>query len=62
MFGMIGHEFHFLKDRTRIPMFKRIRQEFQCVEGLDQYQRVGKDKVRIPVFGRIRSEFQWLEQ
>ena len=42
-------------------MFKRIRSEFQCLEGQDKNSNVWKDKVRIPMFGKIRPEFQCLE-
>ena len=42
-------------------MFRRIRQEWQCLEGSDQNFNVSEDKVRIPVFGRSRSEVQCLE-
>ena len=46
----LGQNSHLSNDKVRIPVFGRIRSEFQCL-----------DKKRIAVFGRIRSEFVCLE-
>ena len=43
----------------KIPVFGRIRSEFQCLEV--KHRNVYKDMVKIPMFGRIRSEFQCLK-
>ena len=43
-------------------IFRMIRSEFQCLEGLDQNSNVWKDKVRIPMIEKIRSEFQSLNE
>ena len=45
------HNSNVYKDRARIPMFGRIRSEFQCLKKLS----------RIPVFGRITSQLQCLQ-
>ena len=47
---------------VRIPLFGRIRTEFQCLEGYGQNANVWKNQVRIPMFARIRSEFQCFEE
>ena len=43
-------------------MFRRIRSEFQSLEGLAPNPHVWKDKIRIRMFGRIRSAFPCLER
>ena len=48
--------FNIWKDKVGIPVFGRIRWEFQCLEVYGQNCNVGKDIVRIPMFGRVRSE------
>ena len=39
-----------------IPVFGRIRWEFQCLEVYGQNCNVWKDMLRIGMFGRVRSE------
>ena len=47
----------FKKDTTGIPMFSRVRSEFQCLEGEDQNSNFLKDKTRIAMFERKGEEF-----
>ena len=47
--------------KVRIPLFGRIRTEFQGEERKGLNSNVWKDKNRILMFGRIRSEFQCLD-
>ena len=42
-------------------MFKRIRQEFQCLEGWGTNSNVWKDKTRISMFRKKGQEFQGME-
>ena len=51
------------KDKKKIPMFKRIWSENQCVYMKGYNSSVWKDKNRttIPVCGRIGAEFQCLK-
>ena len=41
----------------KIPVFGRIRTEFQSLEGERQNSNVCKDKVIISMLGKITSEF-----
>ena len=52
----------FGQKKTRLPMFRRIRSEFQSLEGLAPNPHVWKDKIRIRMFRRIRSAFPCLER
>ena len=45
----------------KIPVFRRIGPEFQCLEAEDQKSNVQKDKATIRKFRMIRSRFQCLE-
>ena len=42
-------------------MFRRIRQEFQCLEGYKKNSNILKDKITILKFKRKRKEITCLE-
>ena len=44
-----------------MSMFRKIRSELQCSEGLSQNLNVWNYKVAIPMFGKIGAKFQSLK-
>ena len=55
--SVTGQNCNVWKERTRIPIFKRIRPELQCLKEKGKNSNVWKDNVRIPTFGRRGSDF-----
>ena len=62
MFGRKDQNSSVWDNEINIPMFLRIRPEFQCLEELSQNSRVYENRARNPMFRRIRSQFQCLQK